>query len=210
MDAPTLARSSAHLTGIFIVAFAVLAYQVLLTRLFSVMLYYHFAFAGISLVMLGLTIGAERVYLNWAQFSAERLNLELTKAALRFAVTSVLAVLWFLYIPLLVPDSMGFPVVVASMILFVVPLVFSGICVTLILTQSSYSIGRLYAADLIGAAAGCVGIVALLFLRDPITIFFALAALVGLSACVMAPPRTTLSRAAKALTGVLCVLCLSK
>jgi len=208
MTAPTLARSSAHLTGIFIVAFAVLAYQVLLTRLFSVMLFYHFAFAGVSLVMLGLTIGAERVYLNTAQFSAERLNLEWSKAALRFAVTSVLAVLWFLYIPLLVPDSTVFPVVIASMIVFVVPLVFSGICVTLILTRSSYSIGRLYAADLVGAAAGCVGIVALLFLVDPISIFFALAALVGVSACVMAPPRTTLSRTAKALTGVFCVLCL--
>src|ERR1700721_2934742 len=98
MTAPTIASNSPHLTGIFIVALAVLSYQVLLTRLFSVMLYYHFAFAGVSLVMLGLTIGAERVYLNRAQFSTERLNLEWTKAALRFAVTSVLAVLWFLYI----------------------------------------------------------------------------------------------------------------
>ncbi len=56
-------RARNHSIGIFAIAFAVLAYQVLLTRLFSVTLYYHFAFAGVTLVMLGLTVGAERVYL---------------------------------------------------------------------------------------------------------------------------------------------------
>ncbi|HEY3638301.1 MAG TPA: hypothetical protein VGK90_09115 [Rhizomicrobium sp.] len=208
MTSPIPTRRPAHFVGIFIIAFAVLAYQVLLTRLFSVMLYYHFAFAGVSLVMLGLTIGAERVYLNKSRFSAEQLDSELGKAALRFAVTSILAVFWFLYIPLLVPNNVGFLLVVLSMMLFVVPLVFSGICVTLILTRSKHSVGRLYAADLVGAATGCVGIVALLFFVDPISIFLALAALVGLSACIMAPPKTPLSRTAGILTGVLCALCL--
>ncbi len=38
--------------AIFILALATLSYQILITRFFSVMLYYHFAFAAISLAML--------------------------------------------------------------------------------------------------------------------------------------------------------------
>jgi hypothetical protein len=194
-------RNRAHLIGIFIVAFAVLAYQVLLTRLFSVMLYYHFAFAGVSIVMLGLTIGAERVYLHAQKFSTERLEIEWARAATRFAVSSIAIVFWFIYCPLLVPPSFAFGALIGSLILFVIPLVYSGICVTLILTRSPFAIGRLYAADLVGAALGCMGIVALLFLLDPISIFLALAALVALSAVLMAPHA---SRGAKVVAGVFC------
>jgi len=42
--------------AIFILAAAALSYQILITRFFSVMLYYHFAFAAISLAMFGLTL----------------------------------------------------------------------------------------------------------------------------------------------------------
>ena len=38
--------------AIFILATTTLSYQILITRFFSVMLYYHFAFAAISLAML--------------------------------------------------------------------------------------------------------------------------------------------------------------
>ena len=48
--------------AIFILAAAALSYQILITRFFSVMLYYHFAFAAISLAMFGLTRGAMEVY----------------------------------------------------------------------------------------------------------------------------------------------------
>ena len=44
--------------AIFVLASATLSYQILITRFFSVMLYYHFAFAAVSLAMLGLTRGA--------------------------------------------------------------------------------------------------------------------------------------------------------
>ena len=48
--------------AIFVLAFATLSYQILITRFFSVMLHHHFAFAAISLAMLGLTRGAMKVY----------------------------------------------------------------------------------------------------------------------------------------------------
>ncbi len=208
MTSTAAARQHAHFVGIFIIALAVLAYQVLLTRLFSVMLYYHFAFAGISLVMLGLTIGAQHVYLHAERFSVGRLEEEWAKAALRFSLSSVLLVMWFMYSPLLFSPNIAFMVVISSLILFAVPFVYSGICVTLTLTRSPFSIGRLYAADLVGAAMGCFGIVAILFLLDPISIFFGLAALIAFSAYVMAPPGTATALQAKILVVVWCVACL--
>ena len=48
--------------AIFVLASATLSYQILITRFVSVMLDYHFAFAAISLAMLGLTRGAMEVY----------------------------------------------------------------------------------------------------------------------------------------------------
>lgn len=44
--------------AIFVLASATLAYQILITRFFSVMVHYHFAFGAIALAMLGLTRGA--------------------------------------------------------------------------------------------------------------------------------------------------------
>jgi hypothetical protein len=162
---------------VFIIALVVLAYQVLLTRIFSVMLYYHFAFLGVSLAMLGLTVGAEYVYFKKERFSRENLELEFAKAALGFSISSVAIVLVFIYAPLIQGDQ---HFVTLSMLLFVIPFIYSSICVTLILTKSSFSIGKLYAADLVGAAIGCIGIVLVLFCLDPISIVFALATL---SAC---------------------------
>ena len=55
--------------AIFVLAFATLSYQILITRFFSVMLYHHFAFAAISLAMLGLTRGAMEVYGKPARYA---------------------------------------------------------------------------------------------------------------------------------------------
>ena len=59
--------------AIFVLAFATLSYQILITRFFSVMLHHHFAFAAISLAVLGLTRGAMEVYGKPDRYPTERL-----------------------------------------------------------------------------------------------------------------------------------------
>ena len=44
--------------GLFLVTMTTLLYQMLLTRIFSVTMWYHFAFVAVSLAMFGLTAGA--------------------------------------------------------------------------------------------------------------------------------------------------------
>ena len=63
-----------HYLAIFVLASVTLSYQIVITRFFSVMLYYHFAFAAISLAMLGLTRGAMQVYRNPLRYAGERVG----------------------------------------------------------------------------------------------------------------------------------------
>ena len=59
---PPEPRASTYI-GIFFVALATLMYEILLTRIFSVTMLYHFAFVALSLAMFGMTAGALVVYL---------------------------------------------------------------------------------------------------------------------------------------------------
>ena len=56
--------------GLFFVALSTLMYEILLTRIFSVTMLYHFAFVAMSLAMFGMTAGALVVYLAPDVFTA--------------------------------------------------------------------------------------------------------------------------------------------
>ncbi|MEJ0097585.1 MAG: hypothetical protein WDM84_06190 [Bauldia sp.] len=58
---------------------------------------------------------------------------------------------------------------VLATVAFVLPFTQSGICITLLLTRLPYSGGWLYAADLSGAALGCLGVIFVLLLVDPVS-----------------------------------------
>ena len=155
--------------AIFILATTTLSYQILITRFFSVMLYYHFAFAAISLAMLGLTRGAMEVYEKPARYAPERVAVEFANHAAWFAVTGVGAMIAFLCVPLVIPADYVLVVLGITTVAFVRPFAESGVCITLLLTRLPYGGGWLYAADLAGAALGCVGVILLLLVVDPVS-----------------------------------------
>ncbi|HEY3792386.1 MAG TPA: hypothetical protein VGM09_11190 [Bradyrhizobium sp.] len=155
--------------AIFVLASAVLSYQILVTRFFSVMLYYHFAFAAISLAMLGLTRGAMEVYGKPERYSTERVGTEFARHAAWFAIAGVGAMVVFLCAPLLAPVKYVPVALTLAAIAFVGPFTEGGICITLLLTRLPYGGGRLYAADLLGAAGGCLGIIFVLLVIDPVS-----------------------------------------
>jgi SAM-dependent methyltransferase len=160
---------SRYYFAIFVLASATLSYQILITRFFSVMLYYHFAFAAISLAMLGLTRGAMQVYNKPARYAPERVATEFARHASWFAITSVGAMIAFLCLPLAVPGQY-LPIVLAiAVFAFVSPFTEGGVCITLLLTRLPYGGGWLYAADLSGAAIGCLGVIFALLVVDPVS-----------------------------------------
>ncbi len=155
--------------AIFVLASATLSYQILITRFFSVMLYYHFAFFAISLAMLGLTRGAMEVYTKPARYAAERVAVEFARHASWFAVSGVGAMIIFLCAPLVVPAGFVSAAQARAAAAVVLPFTECGLCIALRLTRLPYAGGWLYAADLSGAAVGCLGVIFVLLVVDPVS-----------------------------------------
>ena len=146
-----------------LVTAATLMLQIIETRIISVISWYHLAFFVISIAMFGLTAGAVFVYLRPERFRPARLSYDLTVATLAFALTTHIAILVQLTLVTGASPSLTSLVAWAQFALcLAVPFCFSGVVVSLALTRSPYPIGKVYGTDLIGAAAGCIGVLVLL------------------------------------------------
>ncbi|HOZ48579.1 MAG TPA: hypothetical protein PLO37_04495 [Candidatus Hydrogenedentes bacterium] len=176
--------------GLFAVTLATLMFEILLTRIFSVTMWYHFAFVAISIAMFGMTVGALIVYLFAGTFSPEKAKAQMAMSALLFAMTSVAAFLVHVEVPFLVELNRvaGLANVVLTYVVVAVPFLFSGICVCLALTRFPDQVGRLYAADLAGAALGCILLIVTLNLTDGPASVFIVAAFAAVSAFLFAVP----------------------
>jgi hypothetical protein len=164
-------------------------------------MFYHFAFMAVSLAMFGMTAGALIVYLRNDRYPRERAPEQLTMNAMLFAVSSVLSLFLYLHIPILSSDEVqALPLIAVSYVLISVPFVFSGITVALALTRFPEVVGRLYAVDLLGAAAGCGVILVTLDHTDAPTASIVIAALVAIGAAAFA--LGTPSRRLRLATGV--------
>ena len=169
-------RARGLLAALFLVALATVMFEILLTRIFSLTMWYHYAFMAISVAMFGLTVGALLVFLRPAWWPEATLSRALGMSAL-FLAAAMAAVVFLhisLYTPL--PDISWTPMVVTFVIVSV-PFVFSGIFVCLALTRFPSQIGRLYAADLCGAATGCLLVIVVLHWLDGVSAVLACAVL---------------------------------
>ena len=75
--------------GLALVALSTLMYEVLLTRIFSVTMWYHFAFVAISVAMFGMTVGALVVYLQPAWFPRDRVKRQLAIGSALFPIVTL-------------------------------------------------------------------------------------------------------------------------
>ncbi|MBI3449603.1 MAG: class I SAM-dependent methyltransferase [Acidobacteria bacterium] len=173
--------------GLFTAALSTLMFEVLLTRIFSVTMFYHFAFVAISVAMFGMTAGAMAVYLLPNTFTPQRLKAHLAVATLMFALTSLGAFLLHVSLPTFSSgQTTGMSAMAPTYIVMTVPFFFSGVAICLALTRYSRDVSRLYTADLIGAAIGCVATVVLLKVTDGPTAVVAVAGIAAAGAACFA------------------------
>ncbi|MGH7785955.1 MAG: hypothetical protein ACRERC_03760 [Candidatus Binatia bacterium] len=206
MTNPTTPRTGTY-AGLFLVCLATLMYELLLMRVFSVTTFYHFAFMAVSVAMFGMTVGAIVVYLCPGWFPADDLHRRLGRAALLLSASLVPCFLAHLVIPFApVVSVLGVYSVALTYVLIAIPFVFSGVVVSVALTRFPDQVGKLYAADLIGAAMACIAFVFILRLTDAPTAIILVAATMGLGALCFAPPRSRTRHVAAVLTIALGVL----
>ncbi len=182
-ETPAISRSTAAetiperslLAGVAISSFAALLLELALTRLFSVVLFYHFAFLAISIALLGLGSGGV-----FAHLGKSRLGRWHTSNLLSWlCVSNALVVPVVLEIVLHVPVSLSlsranFLRLTAIYLASAVPFFLTGLEFSILFARESRNISRLYGADLLGGALACLGVVPLLnWLGGPNTVLFA-------------------------------------
>jgi hypothetical protein len=176
-----------------LVAGCVLALQVLLTRIFAAVLFYHFGFLAISLALLGAGGGAIAVYLRPGWFSQLELERALARwcgllALLLVAVPLVLVRLDYTFQSKL---TAGFVATLAlACLLAALPFTAAGIVIALAVRGYTPSIGRLYAFDLAGAGIGALAVVPVLWLVDAPTLVVALGVIAALAAVMFGGVRS--------------------
>jgi hypothetical protein len=173
----TLARKSrarGFVAGVGLTSFAALLLELSLTRLFSVVLFYHFAFLAISIALLGLGSGGVFAHLakNWlAQFETRGLLSRLSYMN-AVAIPGVLEIV--LHVPVSLELSWANFLRLSTMyVASAVPFFVTGLEFSLIFARESEHIPRLYGADLVGGAVACLAVVPLLnWLGGPNTLMF--------------------------------------
>jgi hypothetical protein len=163
--ADALPRTRSY-AAIALVSCAVLLYEITITRVLSVVLWYHFAFLAISLAMLGL--GAPGIWFTVKKPGARALERSLLSSALMMP-TSIVALLkgseWLPRFWGALPGLSNFanPQILLVIVCLLAPMLCLGSAVCLLLMSAEgREVGRVYAADLAGATVGALLVVPLM------------------------------------------------
>jgi len=151
------------LAGLALTSFAALLLELALTRLFSVVLFYHFAFLAISIALLGLGAGGVFAYLLKTRLSriGTRTLAAYLCSANAIVVVGLLEVV--LHVPVALNVSGGnFLRLTELYLAAAVPFFLTGLLFSIIFARETSRIPRLYGADLCGGALACLALVPLL------------------------------------------------
>ncbi len=184
--------------GVALVSLGLLTTELSLTRLFSVTIWYHFAFLAISVALFGTGAAALLVHLVQHRLPAERASVHLSRGCLALGVTTAASAFVLLrFTPDMATSAeprLASGATLDLAITFVAaaaPFFAGGFVISLAMTRWSRVIHSLYSWDLAGAGLGCLTVIPALFLLGaPLTLVAAgaLAAAAGILFAVSAPP----------------------
>jgi hypothetical protein len=175
IGAPARKLPRALFIGVAASSCGALLLELALTRLFSVVLFYHFAFMAISIALLGLGSGGVFAYLGkqWLVRFETRTVLAALCAANAVAVPAVLELCLHLGVSLQFSRD-NFLRLTAIYLFSAIPFFLTGVEFSVLFAREADHIPRLYGADLAGGALACLLVVPLLnVLGGPNTVLFA-------------------------------------
>ncbi|MBX2797720.1 MAG: hypothetical protein KTR31_08635 [Myxococcales bacterium] len=193
-----LTPRAATAATMFLLAFALVLFELVLTRLFGVVLFASLAHLALALALLGISVGALLQHLWPSLVPDEGLEERLGWIALAMAAATVLAVLFTVTVPITVqfeepPEHYGerssVSLSLVSPVWFSVlmpvlatPFVLAGLAFAGAFQRRKHDIGLLYGADLVGGAAAAVAFVPLLYVLPGPDVAF----VVALAGCLAA------------------------
>jgi spermine/spermidine synthase len=163
--------------------------ELALTRIFSVIMYYHFAFLAISIALFGLSASGVFAYMRRRALETRRIDELLARQSLIYAVCTIVAL--FALVRLRVGLNYS-PTNLALMLTIygfaALPFFSGGLVLTLAISRLASRINVVYAADLTGAALGCLILIPLMNSVGAPGVVFAAAALASCAAVLFASP----------------------
>ena len=151
------------LAGVALVSATLLMIELALTRIFSVVMYYHFAFLAISIALFGLSASGVFAYLGRKWLGRRDLQTLLSTASLLYASTTIVALFFLVRLRVGLnysPENLRLMLTIYT--LAALPFFTGGLIITLAISRQPSRVNAVYAADLSGAAAGCLILIPLL------------------------------------------------
>jgi spermidine synthase len=176
--------------GIFLVSLSVIVYEIALTKIFSVILWYHFAYLAVSLALFGLGGGGLLAF-----FFQERWSRDIREFLGRLGLRQMLAIVLCLVFILNVDFRCGSSAArfVKFFLIYLIgslPFVAAGAAISLVFRSYPQRLAKLYFFDLVGSGIGCfVLLVGISVLSGPAVILLA-SAFAGVAAFCFSPPRS--------------------
>src|SRR5476649_679656 len=189
--APSAAPRRSDLVGVALLSATLLMTELALTRIFSVIMYYHFAFLAISIALFGVSASGVFAYVMRRRLDSHATDGLLAVQSLIYAVSTIVALFWLVRLRVGLsysPHNLALMLTIYA--LAALPFFAGGLVVTLAISRLSAEINAIYAADLIGAAGGCLILIPLLDRLGAPGVVLAAAALSIAAALLFAPaPR---------------------
>jgi hypothetical protein len=152
-----------QLAAVALIAGTLLLTELALTRIFSVIMFYHFAFLAISIALFGLSASGVAAYIMRRRISEWRTETMLSRGAVVFGAVTLLSLAAVLRIhPETNYSLRNLLELLLVYSLAALPFLTGGFVLTLAITRFASRINVVYASDLAGAAAGCLLLIPLL------------------------------------------------
>jgi spermidine synthase len=183
------APGARYLAGIALVSATLLMIELALTRIFSVIMYYHFAFLAISIALFGLSASGVFAYVARRWLDRYTIGALLATESLVYAVATLIALFFLVRLRVGLnysPENLRLMLTIYA--LAALPFFTGGLVITLAISRLTSRINAVYSADLLGAACGCLVLIPLLDRLGAPGVVLAAAAMSVAAALLFAPP----------------------
>jgi predicted membrane-bound spermidine synthase len=173
---------------LFFLSLSIILFELALTRIFSIVLWYDYAFMAISIAFFGLGIGAFVIHIQRVKIKSQKKKsttepqFDFASRIVQFAIAYAISVPAFIFLIGYIPSDTSY--IYVFYLVSSIPFFFAGACMAIIFLAMSEGISKLYFADLIGAASATI-------ILDPVmqtlgagsVLLLTSVAVVGASAC---------------------------
>src|ERR687895_1488899 len=145
---------------LFVLSLSIILFELALTRIFSIVLWYDYAFMAISIAFFGLGIGSFVIHIQKDKFNSLKkkstIDSQFTFSSriIRYALAYGISVPLFILLIGYIPSDTSY--IYLFYLISSIPFFFAGAGMAIIFLAMSEKISKLYFADLIGAALATI------------------------------------------------------